>query len=462
MIVDSKAGEFRLILPALQNHAAAALPRLETIANQPVIFEQLATEQSLHSKHEVEQNYDAAQRRRACAAIAMWQLGHVETLLASLGYNGDPALRAWLIELSAPLGVSTDELWTHANSTRDCGVRQAILLALGQRDFVRMTPAERETLVAGLLEIYHADPDAGVHAACRWLLCTRLSAAVNLYLLDKSLQREANPARRWFIGPNGHTLVVFRGPQSFVMGSPATELLRESDEAAHDQRIGHSFAISTEEVTIAQFQRFRKRYVNRRYSPTDDCPTNNVTWFEAAAYCRWLSEQAELPEDQMCYPPAGEIVPGMKMRQNWLERTGYRLPTEAEWEYACRGGVGASRYCGEGELLRTRYAWFLQNSDNHAWPVGQLKPNNFGLFDMLGNVAERCQDAMATYPPNSAAVLDTSAEPQSSIGATDMWAFRGGNFGDVDSNIRSARRSANATQDAWALIGFRPARTLRP
>ena len=268
-----------------------------------------------------------------------------------------------------------------------------------------MTSAEREKVVTGLLEIYRNDPDAGVHSACRWLLRTRLSASVNLDSLDKTLPGEVDPARRWLVGPNGHTLVVFRGPQTFLMGSPATELLREADEAAHEQRIGHSFAISTEEVTIAQFQRFRKRYVNRRYSPTDDCPSNNVTWFEAAAYCRWLSEQAELPEDQMCYPPAAEIVPGMKMPENWLERTGYRLPTEAEWEFACRGGVGASCYCGEGETLRTHYAWFLQNSDNHAWPVGQLKPNNFGLFDMLGNVAERCQDAMATYPRNSAAAF---------------------------------------------------------
>ena len=85
-------------------------------------------------------------------------------------------------------------------------------------------------------------------------------------------------------------------------------------------------------------------------------------------------------------------VPG-----NWHERTGYRLPTEAEWEYACRGGVSASRCCGEGETLLPRYAWFLKNSDNQAQPVGQLKPNNFGIFDALGNVAERCQDEMAPY-----------------------------------------------------------------
>ena len=127
LVVEAEPSEFRLILPALQSHSAAALPRLETIAIQPVNFEQLATEQSSQSKHDVERTYDAAQRRRACAIIAMWQLGDVDTLLASLGYDSDPALRAWLIELSAPLGVPANVLWTHANSTLDSGVRQALL-----------------------------------------------------------------------------------------------------------------------------------------------------------------------------------------------------------------------------------------------------------------------------------------------------------------------------------------------
>ena len=162
----------------------------------------------------------------------------------------------------------------------------------------------------------------------------------------------------------------------------------------------------------------------------------------------------------MCYPPVAEVGPGMRLPANWIERTGYRLPTEAEWEYACRGGVSASRFCGEGQELLTRYAWFIKNSDDHAWPVGQLKPNNFGLFDVLGNVTERCQDAMETYPVGATATALIATPSEMTVGATAVRAFRGGNFGDAEHNLRSARRNVNGVQDQWALIGFRPARTL--
>ena len=75
-----------------------------------------------------------------------------------------------------------------------------------------------------------------------------------------------------------------------------------------------------------------------------------------------------------------------------LKRTGYRLPTEAEWEYACRAGAITSRYYGLSIDLLEQYARYQANSQDHAWPCGSLLPNDLGLFDMLGNVYEWCQD----------------------------------------------------------------------
>jgi formylglycine-generating enzyme required for sulfatase activity len=428
-----------------------------------VSFEQLAADPSRQTKREINRAYDLAQRRRANVLIAMWQLGDNDAALRALRYDADPALRAWLIELLAPLDVSVDTLWALANSTDDDGTRQALLLAIGQADFAGMGQSDRQTLAAAVLQIYRTSPDAGVHSACRWLLINRLGAADNVRIADSSLKSGVNPSRKWYVGPNGHLFTVFFGARHFAMGSPVQELSREEDEALHEESIPHGFAISTEEVTIAQCRKLRGRFFNTRYSPTEDCPANNISWFDAAAYCRALSELEGLSEDQMCYPSIDQIRAGMKLPENWQERTGYRLPTEAEWEYACRSDVAASRFCGPGDELLSRYAWYLNDSDNRAWPVGLLKPNNFGLFDVLGNVGERCQDSMVSYTSDAKhAAAGESTQEQLAVNIDSMRAIRGGNFDHGEENLRSARRNANSAGDEWAIVGFRIARTLVP
>jgi serine/threonine protein kinase/formylglycine-generating enzyme required for sulfatase activity len=448
LIAGANADEFHLLLPPLMKNREAAEQMLQAVASRTLQFEELTQDKS-SAKHDVDRIFDDTQRQRATAAIAIWHLGKPDAALRALGGDVEPAMRAWIIELLAPLGVSVEAIWQQSRQATDAKVRQALVLTIGQANLHQLSVADKANLIEGLLEMYGTDADAGVHSACRWLLKNRLTASDEVNKLDDSLKHGIVESRNWYVGPNGHSFVLFRGSRTFKMGSPQFEPSREEDEQLHDQVIDHSFAISSEEVTIAQCRRRRERFFNLRYSPTEDCPANNVTWFDTAAYCRALSEEEGIPEDQMCYPPVPKIGPGMRLPDNWLQRTGYRLPTEAEWEFACRGGVSASRFCGEGEQLPTRYAWYLRNSDNHAWPVGRLKPNNYGLFDMLGNVAERCHDAMEPIAPDSTLV----------IRANDKRAFRGGNFGDIDQNLRSARRSANSADDQWALTGFRVART---
>ena len=127
-----------------------------------------------------------------------------------------------------------------------------------------------------------------------------------------------------------------------------------------------------------------------------------TSWYQAAAYCNWLSQQQKLPEDQWCYEISetdlraiknGDPPAAMKLKENYLSLTGYRLPTEAEMEYATRAGAVTSRYYGETEELLAKYAWYIKNSKEKTWPVGSLKPNDLGLFDVQGNVFTWCQEA---------------------------------------------------------------------
>jgi formylglycine-generating enzyme required for sulfatase activity len=170
-----------------------------------------------------------------------------------------------------------------------------------------------------------------------------------------------------------------------------------------------------------------------------------------------LSKQEGIPPEQWCYEtnPQGKVT---KLAPNYLHQTGYRLPTEAEWEYACRAQAVTSRHYGETEELLGKYDWYLHNAENHSWPVGSLKPNDFGFFDMHGNVWNWCQERYKPYAMSKDGKAIEDSEDGLIVNA-DSRVFRGGAFTHLAVSASSAHRSRNGPGFRLFLIGFRPART---
>src|SRR5262249_48087218 len=148
------------------------------------------------------------------------------------------------------------------------------------------------------------------------------------------------------------------------------------------------------------------------------------------------------------------------LKENYLSLSGYRLPTEAEMEYATRAGTVTRRYYGETEELLEKYSWYLKNSKERSWPVGSKKPNDLGLFDLHGNVYAWCQDRFqGDYPASKDGESIEDKEDSLIVKPADERLMRCGSFYTQASVVRSADRDWAVPSYRHGNLGFRPART---
>jgi formylglycine-generating enzyme required for sulfatase activity len=384
-------------------------------------------------------------RRQANAAAALAGMGRWDKVRPLLQQSPDPTVRSYLIERLGSWAVEARALNEQRAQEADMSIRRALLLALG--DFEdRLQPAERDLLIPSLREVYRTDPDPGLHAATGWLLREWGQQAAVLKI-DEERKGRKPEGRRWYVNGQGQTMVLVE-PGEFWMG--------EGQERQR-RKIEHTFALAATEVTVAQFRRFRADHKYFEwYAPTLDCPVNQVSWYDAAAYCNWLSEQEGL---EKCYEPndKGEFAAGMKIRPDFLRRTGYRLPTEEEWEYACRAGSQIGWAHGDAMDLLARYAWFDSNSLGQSHPVGTRRPNDWGLFDLHGNAWEWCHDRWQEEPSKE---IEDKKDKEDIKDQDGRW-LRGGAFLNPAVVARSASRHGEAAAYRGGVVGCRPARTCR-
>jgi len=226
-------------------------------------------------------------------------------------------------------------------------------------------------------------------------------------------------------------------PGSFMMGSPAGEAGRSDNESLHRVTITRPFSLQVTEVTQGQYRALMSINPSKFSSCGDDCPVEQVSWREAAAYANALSRMDGLPE---CY--TGDEFKGLSCK-------GYRLPTEAEWEYAARAGSTGARH---GNL--DAIAWYRSNSGGKTHPVGKKQPNAWGLYDMIGNVWEWTND---WYEKNYSG---SATDPTGPVGGSERVNGGGGSWNFDASYCRSARRGGSVPDSRFYTLGFRLARSL--
>jgi formylglycine-generating enzyme required for sulfatase activity len=471
LIQDSDPGQF-----------ATMLRLLNTAANRPQAVELLRRAIS---------SVPAQPIKQARAATAVWQLGRADLVYPLFRHRPDPTLRSFLIHSLAPYDTPVNAVIQRLTATTDVSERRALILSLGAYNNEQLPPELRQKIIPALLNWYRTEPDPGVHGAIDWLLRQADEGPIHRPIdwheksavqnIDNELSGQPQGHREWYVNSLGQMMTVVTGPVTFQMDWR----FNVNDEFL-PKRITRSYAIATKEVTIGQFLQFlsdRRQgdYVGRRsapdfqelerVSPGNDGPMLGVSWYDAVLFCNWLSRKEGLGQ---CYFQTPNNI--INISEQLLEEPCYRLPTEAEWEYAARAGAATTWSFGSALSLLPKYAWFINNSEMRSWPGGQLKPNDLGLFDMYGNAVEWLQEregevvynvlrvdrslrdrqrGLDDQPDNRTLACDGCSQASNRV-------LRGGSFNDPEAFFARRGRNFRAPGDTAIQYGFRVARTIKP
>ena len=254
---------------------------------------------------------------------------------------------------------------------------------------------------------------------------------------------------------------------SYLMGSPDDELCRLPHEQQHKVTLTHKFLISTTEVTQGAFLKVMGHNPSLFSSCGANCPVENVSWSAATVYCNRLSKLEGLERCYRCDTQNGQylnpyqcaIKPPYDGVKRIVDCPGYRLPTEAEWEYAYRAKAttalhsGAIKQCHQDDRANA-IGYYSDNSQKQTRAVGQRDKNSWGLYDMGGNVWEWVNDWYQSDLGTPDVVDPTGPQTGSSR------VFRGGSYTTDAGGIRAASRSRILPKYGFSFIGFRCVRTV--
>jgi formylglycine-generating enzyme required for sulfatase activity len=319
-----------------------------------------------------------------------------------------------------------------------------------------LTDAERKAWQTVLMQWYETASDGGTHSAAGWAL---RQWGIEAPALPATSQ--PSEGREWLVNSLGMTLLKIK-PGVFVRKDETTEAKEQTVQ------LTRAFFLSDREISVGQFQQFisdasypnaekpaKWEGANAETSPTPDHPVQQVNWYDAMLFCNWLSRKEGRTA---CYEWTSKKEKSRSLQGEEVERdewrmvadaTGYRVPTEAEWEYACRAGTTTEYASGGDEEILRKYAVF--QASRTASGASKLR-NGWGLFDMHGNVSEWCWDGYDDYDAKSPAVDPTG------VVTLLVRVIRGGCSGGAAGSARASYRRWRMPASRFYDLGFRVAR----
>jgi serine/threonine protein kinase/formylglycine-generating enzyme required for sulfatase activity len=476
LIATANPSQFTILFPLLANNPD------QTVINQLTAIAADTSETSNETLADVIRKG----QRRATAAIALMKLGHHSRITPIFFNTSQPEPLSQFIHLAKAEGITAIDLLhcLEANHffTDNTNALYAFISLLGDFSPDELTKSSAEEILSTITDLFHSHPESKIHAIARWLLVrwgkqdtvrefesTTIPYALDRQWFQLAIDLPINPQSPAIKKRFTYSFIVFQ-PGNYQLGS--TEQLdpdRQQDETPYVTEIKYPFAVLDREITFEEILCFANSPFAdemKKFQATPDQAAFFTTWFDSVAFCRWLSQQIHLQDNEQAYADPNTLPSDTFARDpnttwaplQWpieLDKPGFRLPMESEWEIAARGTSKARFSFGGDTALLQHYGWFDQNSNRRAHAPKELRPNLRGLFDTQGNVFEWCHG----WTRNDRPTVETNpVGPETGASRVD----RGGGWYYGANQCRVSFQYGDDPSLRGHNLGFRIAITLDP